>query len=92
MQCTGKTLRTLLGVGGILLLLCLPQSNPGAQAQGGELHAKQLVCWSDGEAVSGTSVMNIHGGFDSPIASQGQTACPKDYVPCGQQKQLCCPR
>jgi hypothetical protein len=90
MHCTGKTLQMLLGVGGILLLLCLLQSNPGARA--GEIHAKQLVCWSDGEAVSETSVMNSRGGHDSPIASQGQTACPKGYVPCGQRQQLCCPR
>ena len=90
MNCTGKTLQTLLGVGGILLLLCLLQSNLGAQA--GELHARQLVCWSDGEAVSRTSVMNIHDSHHGPISSQGQTECPKGYVPCGQRKKLCCPR
>jgi len=90
MHCTGKTLQTSLGVAGILLLLCLLQSNPGALA--GELHDQQLVCWSGGEAGSETSVMNIHDGHHVPISSQAQTECPSGYVPCGQRKQLCCPR
>jgi hypothetical protein len=89
MHCTGKTLRTLVGMSGLLLLLCFSQSNLFAPM--GELHAQQLVCWSGGEAMLRASDMIIHNNPHGPVASQGQRQCPRGYVPCGQHKQLCCP-
>lgn len=90
MYCTRKTHQRLLGVGGMLLLLCLFQSNPGALA--GELHAQQRVRWDGRAAGWTTSVMNSQSGHHGPISSQGQTECPGGYVRCGQRLQLCCPR